>query len=201
VWGSEFTSKDAAIQADSAEIARTLHVEFWVLVTDWLTGRELPLFWNSRAQSSFEYLLIFEIDFESMSKEPFSGILTRKLESGEMVPFLRGAMRAMASLGCEGAMRAIASSMSPHVFPQQGPTPIFSAATAGGITAVQTVSAAAKTLPVQRPQLVKGKSSQGSRVSVQIEQYLLCSAAQLTSFLLLLRQRRGSLQAYYHTSA
>ena len=33
----------------------------------------------------------------------------------------------------------------------------------------------------QRPQLVKGKSPQGSRVTVQIEQYLLCSAAQLTS--------------------
>jgi hypothetical protein len=33
----------------------------------------------------------------------------------------------------------------------------------------------------QRPQLVKGKSTQGSRVTVQIEQYLLYSAAQLTS--------------------
>ena len=33
----------------------------------------------------------------------------------------------------------------------------------------------------QRPQLVKGKSPQGSRVTVQIEQNLLCSAAQLTS--------------------
>jgi hypothetical protein len=56
-------------------------------------------------------------------------------------------MRAIASLGCEGVMRAIASSMSPHVTPQQGPTPIFSAATADGITTVQTVSAAATTLP------------------------------------------------------
>jgi hypothetical protein len=44
-------------------------------------------------------------------------------------------------------MRAIASSMSPYVSPQQGPTPIFSAATAGGIKTVQTVSAAAKTPP------------------------------------------------------
>ena len=33
----------------------------------------------------------------------------------------------------------------------------------------------------QRPQLVKGKSPQGSRVTVQIEQYFLYSAAQLTS--------------------
>ena len=33
----------------------------------------------------------------------------------------------------------------------------------------------------QRPQLVKGKSPQGPRVTVQIEQYSLCSAAQLTS--------------------
>jgi hypothetical protein len=43
-------------------------------------------------------------------------------------------------------MRAIASSMSPHASPQLGPTPIFSSATAGDITIVQTVSAAAKTL-------------------------------------------------------
>jgi hypothetical protein len=64
-----------------------------------------------------------------------------------MVLFLREAMRAIASLGCEGAMRAIASIMSPHVSPQQGPTPIFSAATAAGRTAVHTASAAAKKLP------------------------------------------------------
>jgi hypothetical protein len=57
-------------------------------------------------------------------------------------------MRAIASLGCEGAMRAIAPSMSPHVFPRQGPTPIFCAATADGITTAQIyVSAAAKALP------------------------------------------------------
>ena len=57
-------------------------------------------------------------------------------------------MRAIASLGCEGAMRAIASSMSPHVPPPQGLAPIFYTAAAGGITTVQTcVSAAAKTLP------------------------------------------------------
>jgi hypothetical protein len=64
-----------------------------------------------------------------------------------MVLFLREAMRAIASLGCEGAMHAIASSMLPHASPQQDPTPIISAATAGGITTVQTVSAASKTLP------------------------------------------------------
>ena len=56
-------------------------------------------------------------------------------------------MRAIAALGCEGVMRAIASSMSSHVNPQQGPTPILSVATAGSITTVQTVSAAATTLP------------------------------------------------------
>ena len=56
-------------------------------------------------------------------------------------------MRAIASVDCEGAMRAIASGMSPQATPQQGPTPTFSA-TAGGITTVHTyVSAAAKTLP------------------------------------------------------
>jgi hypothetical protein len=53
---------------------------------------------------------------------------------------------------------------------RQSPTPIFSAATAGGRTTVQTVSAAAKTLPI--PQLVKGKSPQGLSVTVQIEQYI-----------------------------
>jgi hypothetical protein len=65
-----------------------------------------------------------------------------------MVLFLREAMRAIAALGCEGVMRAIASSMSSHVNPQQGPTPILSVATAGSITTVQTVSAAATTLPM-----------------------------------------------------
>ena len=44
-------------------------------------------------------------------------------------------------------MRAIASRMLLQVSPQQGPTPIFSAATAGGIATVQTVSVAAKLLP------------------------------------------------------
>ena len=33
-------------------------------------------------------------------------------------------MRAIASLGCEGVMRAIASSMSSHASSQQGLTPI-----------------------------------------------------------------------------
>ena len=56
-------------------------------------------------------------------------------------------MRAIASFGYVGAMRDKASSMSPHVSPQQGPKPIFSAATADGVTTVQTVSAAAQTLP------------------------------------------------------
>jgi hypothetical protein len=65
-----------------------------------------------------------------------------------MALFSRETMRASASLGCEGAIRAIASSMGPHASPQQGPAPIFSAATTGGIvTTVQAVSAAAKTLP------------------------------------------------------
>jgi hypothetical protein len=57
-------------------------------------------------------------------------------------------MRDIASLGCERAMRAIATSMSPNASPRLGPTQIFCAATAGGIKSAQTyVSAAAKTLP------------------------------------------------------
>ena len=36
VWGSEFTSKDAALQGDLAEIAATLNIQLCVLVTgDW----------------------------------------------------------------------------------------------------------------------------------------------------------------------
>jgi hypothetical protein len=38
-----------------------------------------------------------------------------------MVLFLREAMRAIASLGCEGVMRAIASSMSSNATPPAGP--------------------------------------------------------------------------------
>ena len=72
--------------------------------------------------------------------------------------------------------------MSPHVSPQQGPTPTFSAATAGSITTVQTVSAAANTLPTIPTRERYSKSPQESRVTVHIEQYLLCSAAQLASF-------------------
>ena len=93
-----------------------------------------------------------------------------------MVLFLREAMRAIATLSCEGVMRAIASSMSPHATPQQGPTPILSAATADGITTVQTVSAAATTLPTTPTRdaaRVKGCCTDRAV-------YLLCSAAQLT---------------------
>jgi hypothetical protein len=58
-------------------------------------------------------------------------------------------------------MRAIASSMLPHA----APTPIFCIATAGGITTAQTWSAPPQR-HCQRPQLVKGKSLQGSRITV-----------------------------------
>jgi hypothetical protein len=34
VWGSEFTSKDAAIKGGVGEIAARLNVKFWVLVPD-----------------------------------------------------------------------------------------------------------------------------------------------------------------------
>jgi hypothetical protein len=42
VWGSEFTSKAAAIQGDPAETAATLNVKLWVLEPACLPGRELP---------------------------------------------------------------------------------------------------------------------------------------------------------------
>ena len=85
-----------------------------------------------------------------------------------MVLFLREAMRAIASLGCEGVMRAIASSISKHV------------SSAGPHTDFQCRNRRRR-MHCQRPQLVKGKSPQGSRVTVQKDQYLLCSAAPLTS--------------------
>jgi hypothetical protein len=64
----------------------------------------------------------------------------------------RGGMRAMASLGCGGEMRPVASSMclTPPPSPRQGPTPRLCAATAGGITAVQTASKTLPTIPTHR---------------------------------------------------
>ena len=78
------------------------------------------------------------------NQKPTGKLKAERFGSSEIVLFLREAMRAISSLGCEGAMRAIASSMSSNVSPQQGTTPIFSVAFAGGRTAVQTASAAAK---------------------------------------------------------
>jgi hypothetical protein len=89
-------------------------------------------------------------------------------------------MRAIALLCCEGAMRAIASSMSPHVSTRQGPTPILCAATAG-VELFEPTSAPPRR-HFQRSQLVKGKSPQEPRVCIQIKQYLFCSAAQLASY-------------------
>jgi hypothetical protein len=68
VWGSEFTIKVATLQGDSAEIAATLNVKFWALVVVVLSGGVLPLFWNTRVQSSFECILIFENNFEYSRK-------------------------------------------------------------------------------------------------------------------------------------
>jgi hypothetical protein len=146
VWGFEFTTQVNALQGDSAETAATLNVKYkfggaWLLVACYRfpeTAEPSPL---------LESIWTFEKKIESTSKEICSGILTRQFGSSEIVLILRGEIRAIASIGCEGEKRAIASSMSPHAPPRHGPTPIFSAATAGGITTVQTASAAAKALP------------------------------------------------------
>jgi hypothetical protein len=53
VWGSEFTSNDATLQGDSAEIARTLNAKLWDLVRG---GRELPLFCPILISNLFEPL-------------------------------------------------------------------------------------------------------------------------------------------------
>ena len=110
-------------------------------------------------------------------------------------------MRAIASLGCEGAMRAIAPSMSPHVSPPSRAPHRYSVPQPQAAEQPFKQSAPPRR-HCQRPQLV---TPQGSRVTVQIEQYLLCSAAQLTCclyvVLLLLLQRRGSFQAFCQASA
>jgi hypothetical protein len=48
------------------------------------------------------------------------GFFTRELGLSEMVPFLRGAMRDMVSLGCEGAMRHRLKSVAKRL-PPAGP--------------------------------------------------------------------------------
>ena len=75
MWGFEFTSKDAALQRDSAEIAPTLHEKYWVLVTDWLVFASYPFL---EQPSPVLFLIYFNLreNFESTTKEPFSGILT-----------------------------------------------------------------------------------------------------------------------------
>jgi hypothetical protein len=118
----------------------------YVKLRDLLAGAWLVVcyrfFRSSPAQS------IFESNQKNLIKRTFLGNFDpTQLGSSEMVSFLRGATRAIASLGCEGEIFALASGMSLHITPRRGLTAIFCAATAGGITTVQTVSAAAKTLP------------------------------------------------------
>jgi|AntAceMinimDraft_5_1070358.scaffolds.fasta_scaffold136902_1 hypothetical protein len=47
VWGSEFTTKGAALQGDSAEIAPTLNVILWDPVVT--GGGAILAFWNSQS--------------------------------------------------------------------------------------------------------------------------------------------------------
>ena len=51
VWDSEFISKDATLQGVPAETAAGVNVKLW----DSVTGGELPLFWNSRAQGNLKF--------------------------------------------------------------------------------------------------------------------------------------------------
>jgi hypothetical protein len=92
---------------------------------------------------------------------------------------------------CEGAMRAIlvglrrgnARHRLRHVatrLPPAGPQPIFFTAAAVAQNMFRPTPAPPRR-HCQRPQLMKGKSPKGSGVTVQIEQYLLCSALQLAS--------------------
>jgi hypothetical protein len=129
-------------------------------------------YWTSRAQSYFQSIWPFENNFESSPKN-----LT--LGSSEILP--------LEPYGCEGQRApsprwAAKGHRLKHVatrLPPAGPHADILCATAGGITTVET--SAPPHRHFQRLALVKGKSSQGSRITVQIEKYLLCSAAQLTS--------------------
>jgi hypothetical protein len=105
VWGFELTIKVATLQGDSAEIAPTLNVKLWVLVM----VACYPFSGTAEPNPLFESILTYESNFESSLKEPFSGISTRKLGSSEVIPFLRGEMLAIASLGCEGASQVKSS--------------------------------------------------------------------------------------------
>ena len=83
VWGSEFTSKDAALRG-VGEIAARLNVKLCVLVV--VVVESYPF---SRP------ILYTEIKIRHGNYKPTD------LRSSEMVLFLREAMRAIASLGCE----------------------------------------------------------------------------------------------------
>jgi hypothetical protein len=102
------------------------------------------------------------------------------LGSSEVLLFLREAMRAIASLGCEWgnarhSLKHVATRLPPSRAPHRYSVPQPQAAEQS------FKSSAPPRRHCQRPQLLKDKSPQGPRVTEQIEQYTLCSAAQLTS--------------------
>jgi hypothetical protein len=100
-------------------------------------------------------------------------------------------MRAIASLGFEGAMSAMVSSIAPHACPRKGrrrTTPKFCAAGANGTNVRQWWSARRKA------ELAEGISLRGLTYRCANKAGLICSAP-LYIFrvvLLLLRQRRGA---------
>jgi hypothetical protein len=90
--GPEFTSKAAALQGDSAEIAPTPNVKLWVLVVVVVVACcRFP--GTAGPNPLFESIWTFENNFESTSKEPFSEILTRQLGSRNGTISARGNKR------------------------------------------------------------------------------------------------------------
>jgi hypothetical protein len=107
--------------------------------------------------------------------------LTRKLWLSEMVPFLRGAMRATPRWAAKGLCKPSPQACC-HTSPSGRASHRYSVPQPQTAYQLFKPTSAPPRRHCQRPQLVKGKLPQGSRVAVQIEQYLLFSSAQLTRF-------------------
>jgi hypothetical protein len=103
VWDSEFTTKAATLQGGSAEIAPTPNVKLWVLVVG--SGGDWWRWWRATpflAQSPFRIYLDLREQFRIQFKEPSLGRVNFVVHHWNH--WTARAMRAIASLGCEGAM-------------------------------------------------------------------------------------------------
>jgi hypothetical protein len=102
VWGSEFTTKVATVQGVSAEITLTLNVKLRVLVTVVVPRSQIS--GTAEPNPLFESIWSFARTISNPVQRTLLGNFYPALWSSEMVPFLRGTTRAIASLGCDGAV-------------------------------------------------------------------------------------------------